>query len=56
MEPKNKILKLLLDLCEEADAEIVSFKLYNEVPIAVVESSNGTPVTFLYDEETKTWQ
>lgn len=49
-------LKKLIDECEEVNATILSFNLYNEIPLALVELDNGTPVSLSYCVEEKVWK
>lgn len=48
-------LKTLLEQCEEKKAIILSFNLYNEIAMALIEI-NDAPMSLLYDTETKTWK
>ena len=49
-------LKKLIDECEKVNAIILSFDLYNEIPLALVELDNGTPVSLSYCVEKKVWK
>ena len=49
-------LKILIDECEKVNATILSFNLYNEIPLALVELDNGTTVNLSYYEEEKVWK
>lgn len=48
-------LKTLLEQCEEKKAIILSFNLYNEVAMALIEIDNA-PMSLLYDTEDKIWK
>ena len=49
-------LKKLIDECEKTNAIILSFDLYNEIPLALVELDNGTPVNLSYCVDEKVWK
>ena len=49
-------LKILIDECEKTNAIILSFNLYNEIPLALIELDNGTPVSLSYCVEKKVWK
>ena len=49
-------LKKLIDECEKVNAIILSFNLYNEIQLALIELDNGTPVNLSYCVEEKVWQ
>ena len=49
-------LKILIDECEKTNATILSFNLYNEIPLALVELDNGAPVSLSYCVEEKVWK
>ena len=52
----NSIIASLVLQCEEVDASILYFKMYEEEgPVALVELSNGTPCMVSYDEEKDEW-
>ena len=49
-------LKKIIDEYEKINAIILSFDLYNEIPLALVELDNGTPVSLSYCVEEKVWK
>ena len=49
-------LKKLIDKSEKVNAIILSFNLYNEIPLALIELDNGTPVSLSYCVEKKVWK
>ena len=49
-------LKILIDECEKVNAIILSFNLYNEIPLALIELDNGIPVSLSYCVEKKVWK
>lgn len=53
----NNVIASLVLQCEEVDASILYFKLYDEEtgPVALVELSNGTPCMVSYDEDEDKW-
>ena len=49
-------LELLITTCKEMNAIILNFNLYNEIPTAIIELNNGTPMSIRYDLKEKVWK